>query len=74
MSDAVTGKELYVKNGNRYIALGSVVAGRLKFSNGNTLDIGKLEEIFEADLTESDKELMHQMKIDFVHEDDDLIE
>jgi hypothetical protein len=55
--------ELFVKNGVGYISLGNVKAGKLKLTDGTIFTIGSLEELFDLDLSEEDKNLMGQMQI-----------
>lgn len=57
------GRDLYLKSGSRYIALGLISVGRIKLKDGTVLEIGSEEELFDLGLTDADKNLMHQMQI-----------
>lgn len=71
----IPARDLYIKQGSSYLSLGIVKAGRLTFENGDVLEIGKKEEMFLNELTDTDLDLMRGMQIDlFDNNDGDSLE
>lgn len=65
MGQSVAGVgDLFIKNSvGRYVPLGKIAVGRIRFANGDEFTIGSAEDIFEISLTEEDKNLMAMMQI-----------